>query len=159
MFSQKKKGKNVCKQETRKLRYFYIHEFFFFQVLPNETLIGIAIKYGANLEDLKRENRLISDFDLGLKKILIVPIIENSIGSKRHNELSNENKNFDDLLLSEKVGVLSNINEDDEAKKPKTNSMEHKEDFFSSFDANIKLVKSNTRKVIKDMKLEKNTNT
>ena len=59
----------------------------------------------------------------------------------------------------EKVGVLSNINEDDEAKKPKTNSMEHKEDFFSSFDANIKLVKSNTRKVIKDMKLEKNTNT
>ena len=43
--------------------------------------------------------------------------------------------------------------------KPKTNSMVHKEDFFSSFDANIKLVKSNTRKVIKDMKLEKNTNT
>ena len=127
----------------------------FFQVLPNDTLVGIAIKYGANLEDLKRENRLISDFDLGLKKFLIVPIIENSnIG--KHNELSNENKDFD--LLSQKVGGLSN-EDDDKAKKPKTNSMEHKEDFFSSFDANIKLVKSNTRKVIKDMKLEKNTNT
>ena len=143
--------------ENRDILYSWI--LIFFQVLPNETLVGIAIKYGANLEDLKRENRLISDFDLGLKKILIVPIIENSIVSQRHNELSNENKNLDDLLLSEKVGVLSNINEDDEAKKPKTNSMEHKEDFFSSFDANIKLVKSNTRKVIKDMKLEKNTNT
>ena len=107
------------------------------------------------MEDLKRENRLISDFDLGLKKSLIVPIIENSnIG--KHNELSNENKDFDDLL-SQKVKALSNV--DDKAKKPKTNSMEHKEDFFSSFDANIKLVKSNTRKVIKDMKLEKNTNT
>ena len=126
----------------------------FFQVLPNDTLVGIAIKYGANLEDLKRENRLISDFDLGLKKYLIVPIIENSIG--KHNELSNENKDFD--LLSQKVGALSN-EDDDKAKKPKIKSMEHKEDFFSSFDANIKLVKSNTRKVIKDMKLEKNTNT
>ena len=142
--------------ENRDILYSWI--LIFFQVLPNETLVGIAIKYGANLEDLKRENRLISDFDLGLKKSLIVPIIENSnIG--KHNELSNENKSFDDLLLSEKVGVLSNINEDDEAKKSKSNSMEHKEDFFSSFDANIKLVKSNTRKVIKDMKLEKNTNT
>ena len=129
----------------------------FFQVLPNDTLVGIAIKYGANLEDLKRENRLISDFDLGLKKFLIVPIIENSSDSQ-HNKLSNENKDFDDLLVSQKVRVLSN-EDDDKAKKPKTNSMEHKEDFFSSFDANIKLVKSNTRKVIKDMKLEKNTNT
>ena len=139
--------------ENRDILYSWI--LIFFQVLPNETLVGIAIKYGANLEDLKRENRLISDFDLGLKKSLIVPIIENSnIG--KHNELSNENKDFDDLL-SQKVKALSN--EDDKAKKPKTNSMEHKEDFFSSFDANIKLVKSNTRKVIKDMKLEKNTNT
>ena len=154
MFSRKKKRKkNVCKQETRKLRYSIFMNYFFPQVLPNETLVGIAIKYGANLEDLKRENRLISDFDLGLKKFLIVPIIENSIG--KHNELSNENKDFD--LLSQKVGGLSN-EDDDKAKKPKTNSMEHKEDFFSSFDANIKLVKSNTRKVIKDMKLEKNTN-
>ena len=139
--------------ENRDILYSWI--LIFFQVLPNETLVGIAIKYGANLEDLKRENRLISDFDLGLKKSLIVPIIENSnIG--KHNELSNENKDFDDLLY-QKVKALSNV--DDKAKKPKTNSMEHKEDFFSSFDANIKLVKSNTRKVIKDMKLEKNTNT
>ena len=129
---------------------------FFLQVLPNDTLVGIAIKYGVNLEDLKRENRLISDFDLGLKKFLTVPIIENSIG-KHNNELSNENKDFE--LLSEKAVVLSNINEDKEAKiRPKINSIGHKEDFFSSFDANIKLVKSNTRKVIKDMKLEKNTN-
>ena len=152
MFSRKKREKNVCKQETRKLRYSIFMNSYFSQVLPNDTLVGIAIKYGANLEDLKRENRLISDFDLGLKKFLIVPIIENSIG--KHNELSNENKDFD--LLSQKVGALSN-EDDDKAKKPKTNSMEHKEDFFSSFDANIKLVKSNTRKVIKDMKLEKNT--
>ncbi len=49
--------------------------------------------------------------------------------------------------------VLSSNIHEDKAKRPKTN-----EDFFSSFDANIKLVKSNTRKVIKDMKQEKNTN-
>ena len=122
--------------------------FFSLQVLPNDTLVGIAIKYGANLEDLKRENRLISDFDLGLKKILNVPV-ENSIAGQ-HNELSNENKDFE---ISQKAVVLSSNIHEDKAKRPKTN-----EDFFSSFDANIKLVKSNTRKVIKDMKQEKNTN-
>ena len=82
--------------------------------------------------------------------IFLFVSLENSIAGQ-HNELSNENKDFE---ISQKAVVLSSNIHEDKAKRPKTN-----EDFFSSFDANIKLVKSNTRKVIKDMKLEKNTNT
>ena len=37
---------------------------FFFQIQPNDTLAGIAIKYGLNTEDIKKANLLYYDSDL-----------------------------------------------------------------------------------------------
>ena len=37
------------------------------QLSPNETLAGIAIKYNVSVEDLKRANGLVNDWDLWMR--------------------------------------------------------------------------------------------
>jgi LysM repeat protein len=39
-----------------------------FQLSANDTLAGIAIKYDISVEDLKRSNGLVNDWDLWKKK-------------------------------------------------------------------------------------------
>ena len=45
----------------------------FFQIQPNDTLAGIAIKYGLNTEDIKKANLLYYDSDLISHTYLKIP--------------------------------------------------------------------------------------
>ncbi|KAL3884388.1 hypothetical protein ACJMK2_024530 [Sinanodonta woodiana] len=119
-------------------------------IKQDDTLMGIALRYGSTVELIKRENKLWTNDSLFLKEFLLIPI-------------TNENSNLitDDweiVTAENKSRSNSEITSSTEDKKaPVQNDSPEKiarnthMDFFSKFDANVAQLKSNVKE------LEKNT--
>uniref|UniRef100_A0A914VSS6 LysM domain-containing protein n=1 Tax=Plectus sambesii TaxID=2011161 RepID=A0A914VSS6_9BILA len=48
------------------------------QVLPSDTLQGLALKYGSSMMEIKRANKLWSNESLYLKDFLLIPVLNSS---------------------------------------------------------------------------------
>jgi len=84
------------------------HFFVFFQLSASDTLAGIAIKYDISVEDLKRSNGLVNDWDLWKKKGQLL-YFQNHALSIYHLYLGIRSEHLNDLLSVNNYTKSKNI--------------------------------------------------
>ncbi|XP_052813286.1 lysM and putative peptidoglycan-binding domain-containing protein 1-like isoform X2 [Mya arenaria] len=122
-----------------------------------DTLQGIALKYGATVEQIKRENKLWTNDSLFLREYLYIPITnENThlikddwellssdeVRSRSNSELLNSNEDLG-ARGSDKTEPNVNVGESVNSAKSETAGM----DFFSKYDSSIAALKSKVDKL------------
>ena len=99
----------------------------------------IAIKYDTSIEEIKLVNGLYSDSDLLIRSLIKVP------SEKSMSNITQES--------NEKSAVMSVTSSNPEKSTENTKIRQsNPQDYFLSFDANLKQVKKEARKTIKEMK-------
>ena len=98
----------------------------------------IAIKYDTSIEEIKLVNGLYSDSDLLIRSLIKVP-----------SEKSMSNITQESNEKSAVMSVTSNLEKPTENTKIRQSNPQ---DYFLAFDANLKQVKKEARKTIKEMK-------
>ncbi|XP_022303791.2 lysM and putative peptidoglycan-binding domain-containing protein 1-like isoform X1 [Crassostrea virginica] len=130
------------------------------KVCQSDTLMGIALKYGSTVEQIKRENQLWTNDSLFLREYLLIPIacenehdlpkdceiieIDNTLRSRSSSSGKTSRSNS-------QVNGSDNENSIKTETKSTSNSVETKEasgkDFLSKFDNSFAVLKSNVKKM------------
>ncbi|KAK3579695.1 hypothetical protein CHS0354_029174 [Potamilus streckersoni] len=118
-------------------------------VKQDDTLMGIALRYGSTVEQIKRENKLWTNDSLFLKEFLLIPVTnENSnLITDEWEIVTAENRSRSNSEITSTEDKKIPIQNDSPEKPARNTHM----DFFNKFDADIAQLKSNVKE------LEKNT--
>ena len=98
----------------------------------------IAIKYDTSIEEIKLVNGLYSDSDLLIRSLIKVP------SEKSMSNITQES--------NEKSAVMSVTSNPEKPIENTKIRQSNPQDYFLAFDANLKQVKKEARKTIKEMK-------
>ncbi|BFZ14065.1 hypothetical protein BsWGS_17104 [Bradybaena similaris] len=130
-------------------------------LLRSDTLMGIALKYGVTVQDLKKENKIWNNDHLFLRETILIPLTseneaildENDIivvfdGTSSHT--SSPSSSHSHLPNGEDAGSVSTSGTHPEVSAGtavKARSMSTPSDFFSKYDSNIAQLKGDVAKM------------
>uniref|UniRef100_A0A8W8NXB6 LysM domain-containing protein n=1 Tax=Magallana gigas TaxID=29159 RepID=A0A8W8NXB6_MAGGI len=128
------------------------------KVCQSDTLMGIALKYGSTVEQIKRENKLWTNDSLFLREYLLIPIAsENENDLPEDCEIVEVDNTLRSRSSSQKSRSNSQVNGSDNANSTHTLTKQSSEpeetketsgkDFLSKFDNSFAVLKSNVKKM------------
>ncbi|XP_061185443.1 lysM and putative peptidoglycan-binding domain-containing protein 1-like isoform X2 [Saccostrea echinata] len=127
------------------------------RVCQSDTLMGIALKYGSSVEQIKRENKLWTNDSLFLREHLLIPITNESASDipnnceviEADNTLRSRSNSSGQKATSNNSGSVSESTDLTTIDKKKSSKELDAtgQDFLSKFDNSFAVLKSNVKKM------------